>query len=167
MKNLKKDMKSLLFMVCCFILYSSTLFAQGDFEPYNAGWLNQIDLAYQKSLSTGKPIFALYGCVDCKDLRSFITSDEFYAWAESNVVLLEIYPYRYSKLTDEQKLPYQSLMSIVKLRSFEQAVICIPQLNKPKDQFQVDHIGKLNYFTSVKDLDEKFKEMLSIAQLTK
>ena len=161
-------MKAFLLIVCSFFYTSTSLFAQGGGNPYNAGWVNQLDDAYQKSLKTGKPIFALYGCADCNDIRAFFASEEFYAWAENNVVLLEIHPYRYSQLSPEEQISYQSIMSNVDLaKRHLQISISIPVITAAQKQLDVDQIGMMTYFSTLKDLEVKYKEMLNITRLVK
>lgn len=115
----------------------------------NDGWMVNVEEAYQLSEKTNKPILANFTgsdwCGWCKKLKAEVfNKPEFKAWAEDNVILLELdYPRRTS-LPEAQQKQNAELQQAFRVTGFP--TIWMFDLDKPDGKrFQIQAYGKTGY----------------------
>ena len=136
-----------------FLLVATLSTAQEEYKAGNEGWLVSLEEAYQLSKETGKPIMANFTgsdwCGWCKKLTASVFSKpEFKAWAEDNVVLLELDFPRRTQLPNEIRQQNYSLQQAFKVRGFP--TIWVFHIDKNEQgQFAINALGKTGYTPTV------------------
>lgn len=152
--------------LCLFLSATFIGFGQTDtYKAENEGWLVKIDEAYAESQKTGKPILANFTgsdwCGWCKRLtKSVFVKKEFKAWAEKNVILLELdYPKR-KKLPTEIQQQNAQLRQAFQVSGFP--TIWVFRLDKDEEsgQMQIEGLGKTGYRKTVKQFTNDVDRMI-------
>lgn len=135
----------------------SASFAQSSTTaPYaaeNEGWLVNLDEAYALHESTGKPILANFTgsdwCGWCKRLTaSVFVKDDFKAWAEKNVILLELDFPRRKQLPKDVQQQNAGLQRAFGVRGYPS--IWVFDLGKDAEgQYSIEALGKTGYRKTV------------------
>ena len=127
--------------------------SEADYKAHAAGWMVDINKAYEVSKKTGKPIMANFTgsdwCGWCKKLKyEVFDKDEFKAWANKNVVLVELdFPRRF-QLPQKYKEQNAGLQQAFKVSGYP--TIWVFNLGKDdKGQFTIDALGKTGYVKGV------------------
>lgn len=134
-----------------------------EYKAENAGWLVNIDEAYEVSQKTGKPILANFTgsdwCGWCKKLTSAVfTKPEFIDWAEKNVVLLELDFPRRKKVPQEIQQQNASLQQAFKVQGYPS--VWVFHLTKDeKKGYQIDALGKTGYRPSAEEFIQDIENM--------
>ncbi len=146
-----------------FIITSSAL-GQEDYKAENEGWHVILEEAYAESKESGKPILANFTgsdwCGWCKKLtRDVFVKADFQAWAEDNVILLELdYPRR-KQIPSEIKQQNAGLQQAFKIRGYPS--IWVFDLDKDDaGQFNISALGKTGYRPSSEVFIEDIEKML-------
>lgn len=132
---------------------NSTAKATIDYPAHNPGWEVDLEKAYQMSQKTGKPILANFTgsdwCGWCIRLtNSVFVKDDFKAWAEKNVILLELdYPRR-KKLPPALAKQNAKLQQALQIRGFP-TVYLLDMKKDENDAFKVTPLGKTGYKKTV------------------
>jgi thiol-disulfide isomerase/thioredoxin len=113
-------------------------------------WHTDLMKAYDLSTKSKKPIFAFFTgsdwCGWCKKLQADVfAKPEFIAWAQKNVILLELdYP-RFKQLPPEQVQQNQNLQQTFQIAGYP--TIWMFNLSKPdtSNKFTIDAIGSTGY----------------------
>ncbi len=142
-------------LALAFVLFAGVAMAQTEeYKPANEGWMVDMDLAYEASAKSGKPIMANFTgsdwCGWCKRLTASVFSKpEFKAWAKENVVLLELDFPRTFKIPEKYRNQNASLQQAFKITGYP--TVWVFNLNKDSKtgQYQVDALGKTGYAPSV------------------
>ncbi len=146
---------------------SITGFSQdlASYKAKNEGWHTQIEVAYQESQETGKPIMANFTgsdwCGWCKRLdKSVFIHKEFKDWAKKNVVLLELdYPRR-KQVPSEIQQQNADLQRAFQVRGFP--TVWLFELSKDDaGQFNVNALGKTGYTKTVAEFTGGMEQMLA------
>lgn len=156
-------MRVLLYM--CFVLVAFNAQAQEEYTAENEGWMVDLELAFEESKETGKPILANFTgsdwCGWCKRLtKSVFVHDEFKQWADKNVILLELdYPRR-TRLPEKYQKQNAGLQRAFKIQGFP--TIWVFNLDKDADgKFVIDALGKTGYTKTVKEFTDGVDQMLA------
>ncbi len=168
----KMNTKSLLLAFA--ILFAFNLSAQTgaapsyvSHEPENAGWVTNLDQAYEMSKKTGKPIMANFTgsdwCGWCKRLTAAVFSQpDFKAWADKNVVLLELdYP-RGKSLPDQIKQQNSNLQQAFQVSGYPTVWVFDLDKNTTKNEYSISALGKTGYRASVTEFTTDVTSMLAL-----
>lgn len=122
---------------------------KSEYKAHAKGWLVDIQEAYALSEKTGKPIMANFTGTDwcgwCIKLKSEVfDKPEFKAWAEKNVVLIELdFPRRF-QLPENIKQQNYNLAKAFNVTGYP--TIWVFNLGKDeKQQFTIEALGKTGY----------------------
>lgn len=122
---------------------------KSEYKAHAKGWLVDINEAYEVSKKTGKPILANFTGTDwcgwCIKLkREVFDTPAFKAWAEKNVVLIELdFPRRF-QLPENIKQQNYNLAKAFNVTGYP--TIWVFNLGKDeKGQFNIDALGKTGY----------------------
>lgn len=160
-------MSKVLGIAILMIAISITGFGQdlASYKAKNEGWHTQIDVAFEESAKTGKPIMANFTgsdwCGWCKRLdKSVFIHKEFKDWAQKNVVLLELdYPRR-KQVPAEIKQQNADLQRAFQVRGFP--TVWLFELTKDDGgQFNVNALGKTGYTKTVAEFTGGMDQMLA------
>lgn len=150
-----------------FVLAASTLFAQTstDYKAHNAGWLVDLDEAYNVSKNTGKPIMANFTgsdwCGWCKRLTaSVFAKPEFKKWADDNVVLLELDFPRRTKLPEKYRKQNAGLQQAMKIRGYPTVWVFTAEKDASTGRYNLNPLGKTGYKPSVKEFTSEVDQFL-------
>ncbi len=153
-------------IVAMSLLVSVAGMSQSAYKAENAGWLVDLDQAYELSKKTGKPIMANFTgsdwCGWCKRLTASVFSkDEFKSWADDNVILLELDFPRRKKLPDEIRKQNMGLQSAFKVRGYPTVWVFDLEKEATSGKYQIKGIGKTGYKPSVSEFTNGVDAMLS------
>ena len=143
--------------VAAILSLSTTAFAQSlkpgvtstTYKASIPGWMVNIQEANVESSKTGKPIMANFTgsdwCGWCKKLRREVfDTPEFKAWAEKNVILLELdYP-RSFQLPDDLKQQNAQLAQAFGVRGYP-TIWLFTLSNNDQGQFTINQLGSIGY----------------------
>jgi thioredoxin-related protein len=137
--------KLMLFIV--FFASSVLLFAQTESKLV---WQTDLVKAHQLSQATKKPIFAFFTgsdwCGWCKKLQKDVyAKPEFVAWAEKNVILLELDFPRMKQLPPELAQQNNSLQQFFKVSGFPTVWMFFTQFDETNKRFSINALGSLGY----------------------
>jgi thioredoxin-related protein len=132
--------------------------SEADYKAHAAGWMVDINKAYEVSKKTGKPIMANFTgsdwcgwCIKLK--REVFDKAEFKTWAKDNVVLIEIdFPTRFAmpKKYKEQNYGLQQAFAANGYPINGYPTIWVFNLGKDdKGQFTINALGKTGYVKGV------------------
>jgi thiol-disulfide isomerase/thioredoxin len=131
------------------VLFVSTLslFAQTE---SNLVWQTDLVKAHELSQATKKPIFAFFTgsdwCGWCKKLQKDVyAKPEFVAWAEKNVILLELDFPRSKQLPQELAQQNNSLQQFFKVTGFPTVWIFLTEFDGANKRFSINALGSLGY----------------------
>ena len=138
--------------------------SEEEYKAKNEGWLVKIDEAFEESQASGKPILANFTgsdwCIWCKRLdKSVFEKEDFKAWAEKNVILLELdYPRR-TKLPPEIKRQNTDLQRAFQVRGFP--TVWLFDMDKDQEgKFNVNALGKTGYTKTVDEFTTGLNQMM-------
>lgn len=163
--NMKTTLSKLMMMAVLMMTLGS-INAQSKYKPENPGWLVNLDVAYEQSKATNKPILANFTgsdwCGWCKRLTaSVFKHDEFKNWADKNVVLLELdFPKR-KKLPSAIAEQNRGLQQAFQVRGYPS--VWLFDIDKdPKDgMYSIDALGKTGYNKTVSDFTDAVDKMIA------
>lgn len=159
-------MKKILLFALLFA--SFTVFGQSEYKAENEGWLVNIQEAHALSQKTGKPILANFTgsdwCGWCKRLTSSVfAKKEFKAWADDNVILLELdYPRR-KRLPDDIRSQNEQLRQAFQIRGFPTVWVFKLESDETSGQINIEGLGKTGYRKTVKEFTNDIDQMLAKA----
>jgi thioredoxin-related protein len=139
-------MRKLMLFAVLFISYSS-LVAQAESSLV---WQTDMVKAQQLSQATKKPIFAFFTgsdwCGWCKKLeRDVYAKPEFVAWAEKNVILLELDFPRAKQLPVELSQQNYSLQQFFKVTGYPTIWMFYAQMDQASKRVSISALGSLGY----------------------
>lgn len=155
-------------LLALFVFIGSFSIAQtstSEYKAENEGWLVNVNEAYDLSQKTGKPIMANFTgsdwCGWCKRLtKSVFIKEEFKAWADKNVVLLELDFPRRKQLPQEIKQQNASLQKAFSIRGYP--TIYVFDLTRNADgEFAISALGKTGYKKTVKEFTDDVDAMIA------
>ena len=120
-----------------------------NYKAHAEGWLVDMDEAYEISKKTGKPIMANFTgsdwcgwCIKLK--REVFNTKEFKAWAEKNVVLVELdFPRRF-KIPEKYQQQNYALQKAFNVSGYP--TIWVFNLGKDdNNQYTISALGKTGY----------------------
>lgn len=144
-------------LIAILVTLSSAAFAQPmkagvtstTYKSSIPGWMVNVQQANVESSKTGKPIMANFTgsdwCGWCKKLRREVfDTPEFKAWAEKNVILLELdYP-RSFQLPDDLKQQNAQLQKAFSVSGYP-TIWFFNLTNNDQGQFSIDALGSVGY----------------------
>ncbi len=115
-----------------------------------AGWLVDVDAAYAVSVKEGKPILANFTgsdwCGWCKRLDADVFSKpEFIAWAQKNVVLLELDFPRYKQIPEKNKNQNAGMQQALGIQGYPTVWVLDLTKDPTSGQYRVNGRGKTGY----------------------
>jgi len=135
-----------------------------DYKAHAAGWMVDLNKAYDESKRTGKPILANFTGTDwcgwCIKLkREVFDKPEFKAWAKKNVILMEIdFPRRFV-LPQKYREQNAGLQQAFKVTGYP--TIWVFNLTKDAEgKFNIAALGKTGYVSGVKAFTGGIDEMI-------
>lgn len=137
--------------VLALVLFSSRLvFSQQVEKTPGLQWNTDLMKAYEISSSTKKPIFAFFTgsdwCGWCKKLEANVyAKKEFVAWANKNVVLLEVDFPRGKQLSPELQAQNNNLQNSFGVRGYPTVWMFHLVKNDSTRSFSVNPVGTLGY----------------------
>jgi thioredoxin-related protein len=151
-------MKKLMLFALLFISYSS-LFAQTESSLV---WQTDMMKAQQLSQATKKPIFAFFTgsdwCGWCKKLQKDVyAKPEFVAWAEKNVILLELDFPRTKQLPAELAQQNNSLQQFFKVTGYPIIWMFYAQMDQASKRVTISALGSLGYPSGAQPGKEEVK----------
>lgn len=116
----------------------------------NGAWYLYVEDAYAESANTGKPILANFTgsdwCGWCIRLKNEVfKTDKFLAWAEENVVLLELDFPRKKTMSEELRVQNSSLAQAFQITGYPTIWIFNLSFNETDKQFKIEALGKTGY----------------------
>lgn len=138
-----------------FVLFAGAGMAQSsEYKAGNEGWMVDLDLAYEASQKSGKPIMANFTgsdwCGWCKRLTASVFSQpEFQTWAKDHVILLELDFPRKTQLPEKYRNQNGSLQQAFKVTGYPTIWVFNLDKDKSTGQYQIDALGKTGYAPSV------------------
>src|SRR5690606_176112 len=120
-----------------------------EYKASMEGWEVEVNIAYEKSKKTGKPILANFTgsdwCGWCIKLKNEVfVKPEFKAWSKKNVILLELDFPRKKQIPEEIKQQNYGMQQAFGVRGYP--TIWVFNLSKNDEgQFSIDAIGKSGY----------------------
>ena len=138
--------------------------AQDAYKANNEGWLVDMNEALKISEETGKPIMANFTgsdwCGYCIKLEKAVFSKpDFKAWAEENVVLLELDFPRRKSLPQDIKVQNNELRSAFNVTGYPTVWMFDMKMDE-KGQFNVTPLGKTGYTKTSKEFLADVSQML-------
>jgi thiol:disulfide interchange protein len=130
--------------------------ATSTYKAENPGWLTNLDEAYAKSKKENKPIMANFTgsdwCGWCKKLTATVFSQpDFQAWADKNVVLLELdYPRR-KELPEVIRAQNQNLQQAFQVSGYPTVWIFDLLKDEAKNQYSINGLGRTGYKPTVSE----------------
>jgi len=136
------------FLVASVIGFSS--FSSGNDTTEELEWHTRMETAQQKSVETGKPIFAFFTgsdwCGWCHKLQADVfAKPEFKKWAAENVILLELDFPRRKKLEPELAAQNNELRQVFRVTGYPTCWVFKLQLNEGTNQMNILPYGSLGY----------------------
>lgn len=152
-----------------FLLFSTIGFGQENYTASNEGWLVDINEAYKESKATGKPIMANFTgsdwCGWCKRLTAAVfDKPEFHAWAEKNVVLLELDFPRKKQIPQHIRQQNSALQQTLGVRGYPTIWVFHLEKDESSGNMNINTLGKTGYASSVKAFTDAVEQMLQRAQ---
>lgn len=151
------------FAVIFFLLLANIAYAQ----PAGSGekgltWLSDVNKAYELSQATHKPIFAFFTgsdwCGWCHKLqREVFNKPAFVAWANSNVVLLELDFPRGKKLPEEIVQQNHSLQQFFQVQGYPTIWMFHLDKDASTQKMMVSALGSLGYPSGAENGREEVK----------
>ena len=137
-----------------------------NYTAGNEGWLVDLDEAYARSKAENKPIMANFTgsdwCGWCKRLTASVFSQpEFKAWAEDNVVLLELDFPRRKQLPSKYQQQNFSLQQAFKITGYPTIWVFDLDRNPDSGKYQIDPLGKTGYAPSVNEFTGAVDKMIA------
>lgn len=132
----------------------------------NPGWLVNLDEAYALSRKTGKPIMANFTgsdwCGWCKKLTASVFSQpEFKAWAEKNVILLELDFPRRKTLPENIRVQNSNLQQAFQVGGYPTVWVFDLEKNEAMNNYNVSALGKTGYLPTVAEFTTGVDQMLA------
>ena len=174
-------------LVTVMMLGVSSLFAQGgvlkpkvqakpqvktitedNYKAHAAGWMVDINKAYEVSKKTGKPIMANFTgsdwCGWCKKLKyEVFDKPEFKSWAEKNVVLVELdFPRRF-QIPQKYKEQNAGLQQAFKVNGYP-TIWVFNLIKNEQGQFSIEALGKTGYVKGVPAFTDGVNSMIAKAK---
>lgn len=154
------------FALMTFLTFAAIGFSQETYKAHNEGWLVDLNEAYEESQETGKPIMANFTgsdwCGWCIKLtRDVFSKPEFKAWAEKNVVLLELDFPRRKQLPENFRQQNASLQQTFKITGYPTVWVFTMDKNPTTNEFQINAIGKTGYTKSPDIFTSTVDQMIS------
>ncbi len=114
------------------------------------GWLVDLDEAYAQSLKEHKPILANFTgsdwCGWCKKLDADVfTTPDFKAWAQKNVVLLEVDFPRRKQLPEKNQQQNAAMAQSLGITGYPTIWMLNISREPENNRFKIDPIGKTGY----------------------
>lgn len=134
-----------------FFLGKSAAYAQLENEKQKPlPWQSDVNVAYELSKATDKPIFAFFTgsdwCGWCHKLqREVFSKPEFEKWATENVVLLELDFPRRKQLSPELINQNQSLQQFFKVAGYPTIWMFYITKEEENKRFMISALGSLGY----------------------
>ena len=124
-------------------------------EHGNQEWLTDVNVAIQKSVETGKPIFLFFTgsdwCGWCIRLQNEVFhSDKFTQWSKENVVLVELDFPRRKQLPQELQNQNNTLQQIFQVQGFPTVHFVTPEI-KTDGTVNFKPIGQSGYLAGGPD----------------
>lgn len=140
-------MKRFVLAIAFLAIYSVT-FAQT--EESKLTWYTEFEKANEVSKATQKPIFAFFTgsdwCGWCHKLqRDVFAKEEFIAWAEKNVVLLELDFPRNKQLPEQLVQQNYSLAQFFKVQGYPSIWMFYASKDEKSDKVMINALGQLGY----------------------
>ncbi|OJW83720.1 MAG: hypothetical protein BGO69_04950 [Bacteroidetes bacterium 46-16] len=142
-------MKKIITVLVTFIFLSS--YSAGAQEVKNGlTWYTDIKKVYELSNKTKKPVFAFFTgsdwCGWCHRLQANVFDKPgFIAWAQKNVILLELDFPRHKKLPDELAKQNNELLQFFKVQGFPTIWVFNMIKDKTSAKFSISALGSLGY----------------------
>ncbi|MFI5140718.1 MAG: thioredoxin family protein [Bacteroidia bacterium] len=129
-----------------FLALNTMLFAQQG----KLTWYTNLTEASDLSIKTGKPVFAFFTgsdwCGWCMKLQANVfAKDAFVAWAQKNVILLELDFPRRKQLSPELTKQNNELQQTFQVQGFPTVWLFKPAKNDKTKQLQITPMGSLGY----------------------
>ena len=139
--------------------------SEADYKAHADGWMVDMEKAYEVSKKTGKPIMANFTgsdwCGWCKKLKyEVFDKPEFKAWAEKNVVLVELdFPRRF-KIPQKYQEQNYALAKGFAVTGYP--TIWVFNLDKDdKGQMSITKLGKTGYVKGVSGFTSGVENMIA------
>jgi protein disulfide-isomerase len=118
------------------------------------GWLVDLDEAYALSQKNNKPILANFTgsdwCGWCKRLDADVFSKpEFKAWAQKNVVLLELDFPRYKQIPQKNQSQNAAMQQALQIRGYPTVWLIDLDKNPTTGQYNINGLGSTGYTPTV------------------
>ena len=153
---------------CMFFFIAGNAIGQSakTYKAENEGWMVNLEKAYEESKETGKPILANFTgsdwCGWCKRLTaSVFVKPEFKAWADKNVVLLELDFPRRKTLPKEVKQQNSGLQQAFKVRGYPTIWVFNLDRDPKTKKFNIQALGKTGYTKTVAEFTSGVDEMIA------
>jgi protein disulfide-isomerase len=122
-------------------------------------WYTDINQAYELSTKSHKPVFAFFTgsdwCGWCHKLeRDVFDKPGFKAWAQKNVILLELDFPRYKKLPDELAKQNDGLQQFFNVQGYPTIWIFNMTKGEGKNKYSIAGLGSLGYPQSPRGKEE-------------
>jgi thiol:disulfide interchange protein len=151
------------------VVHAQTAAPEAQLEVYqaeNPGWLVNLDEAYEQSKKTGKPIMANFTgsdwCGWCKKLTaSVFSTPEFKAWAEKNVVLLELDFPRRKSLPENIRIQNSNLQQAFQVGGYPTVWVFDLDKNAELNNYNVSALGKTGYQPGPAEFTSGVDQMLA------
>lgn len=130
-----------------------------------AGWLVDLDEAYEKSQKEGKPILANFTgsdwCSWCKKLDADVFSKpEFQSWAKENVVLLELDFPRRKQIPQKNMSQNAGMQQALRITGYPTVYLLTMSKDPNSGQYQVNALGKTGYTPDAKQFISTIKSYM-------
>ena len=161
-------MKKILLFSLLTVFSVSMLAQDTEFKAGHEGWLVDVNEAYELHKKTGKPIMANFTgsdwCGWCKRLSaSVFNKDEFKAWAEENVILLELdFPKR-KQIPEKYRQQNASLQQAFQVRGYPTVWIFELNNNPETGEVQITPLGKTGYQPTVAEFTDGVEKIIAQA----
>ena len=147
------------------LLFTVNMMAQSEYKASNEGWLVDVNVAYEQSSKTGKPIMANFTgsdwCGWCKKLKaSVFDTPEFKTWAAKNVILLELDFPRQKQIPQEIRQQNQSMQQALQVRGYPTVWVFYLQKDAATNNMQINTLGQTGYAPSPTEFISKVEAFL-------
>jgi len=129
------------------------------------GWLVDLDEAYAASHKNGKPILANFTgsdwCGWCKRLDAAVFSKpEFKAWAQKNVVLLELDFPRSKQIPQKNREQNAAMQNALGVTGYPTVWVFNLDKDPTSGQYQINGLGKTGYTPTVEQFITTADQMI-------
>lgn len=145
-----KSINLLIVFLFLFISLKSTAQTDSIVKKDTLVWYTDLIKASELSMASNKPVFAFFTgsdwCGWCKKLQKDVfAKPEFIAWANKNVILLELDFPRNKALSPELTQQNQQLQQAFQVRGYPTIWLFYMNKNLETSQFQIEALGSLGY----------------------